>query len=85
MRTQNPKDLAKKILEYDSIPRKRNEMLPDSLDSLLARAENYEIKLIDRIPIYVIYQTVTADHQGMIIHIDIYDRDKAYLSPMIHP
>ncbi len=85
MRTQNPIDLAKKILEYDSIPRKRNEMLPDSLDSLLARAENYEIKLIDRIPIYVIYQTVTADQHGMIVHIDIYDRDKAYLSAMIHP
>lgn len=83
MRTHKPIDLAKKILEYDSIPRRRNDILPDSLDSLLARAKNYEIRLIDRIPIFIIYQTVTVDHKGMIVHIDIYDRDKKFIKTMM--
>lgn len=83
MRTHKPIDLAKKILEYDSIPRRRNDILPDSLDSLLARAQNYEIRLIDRIPIYIIYQTVTVDRNGMIVHIDIYDRDKKFIKTIM--
>lgn len=83
MRTQSPVELAKKILEYDSIPRRRNDIIPDSLDSLLARGNNYEIRLLDRIPIYIIYQTVTADENGMIIHPDVYDRDKKYLKTLL--
>lgn len=83
MRTHKPIDLAKKVLEYDSIPHRRNDVLPDSLDSLLARAENYEIRLIDRIPIYIIYQTVTVDRNGMIVHIDIYDRDKKFIKTLM--
>ena len=79
MRTQYPLDLAKKILEYDYIPYKRNEMLPDSLDSILAREENYEIKLINRIPIYIEYRTVVSKNQHMIVHHDVYGRDEEYL------
>jgi len=83
MRTQSPIDLAKKILEYDSVPRRRNDIIPDSLDSLLARGKNYEIRLLDRIPIFIIYQTVTADKNGMVMYIDIYDRDKKYLKTLL--
>ncbi|MDX2361298.1 MAG: L,D-transpeptidase family protein [Crocinitomicaceae bacterium] len=80
MRTQNPIDLARTILHYDSIsPWKVNEMRPDSLDTLLARAENYEIKLIEQIPIFIEYQTVVRNGMQMSMHIDVYARDEEYL------
>ncbi len=84
MRTQNPIDLAKKILHYDSIsPWKYNKMRPDSLDTLLGRKENYEISLMDPIPIFVEYQTVTRDPENkMVVYIDIYGRDEEYLKIM---
>jgi L,D-transpeptidase YcbB len=83
MRTHKPIDLAKKILEYDSIPRKRNEVLPDTLDSLLARQNNYEIRLLDRIPIFIIYQTVAAEGNALITYPDIYGRDEKYLKVLL--
>lgn len=83
MRTQNPIDLAKIVLERDLYRNIQNEMIPDSLDSLLARGNNYEIKLLDPIPIFVEYQTVTRDkNENMVIHIDIYGRDEEYLKIM---
>lgn len=82
MRTQNPVDLAKKILEYDSIPRKRNSILPDSLDSLLTLEENYEIKLVSRIPIFIEYRTVDRCAQGICVFPDVYGRDQKFLRLM---
>lgn len=83
MRTQNPIDLAKVILERDLYRNKQNEMIPDSLDSLLARGKNYEIKLLDPIPIFVEYHTVTrGKNDEMVIHIDIYGRDEEFLKIM---
>lgn len=81
MRTQNPVDLAKTILHYDSTSRYRyNEMRPDSLDTLLGRKENYDIQLKDRVPIYIDYVTVTRskDYQ-MVINHDVYGRDEEYI------
>lgn len=81
MRTQNPVDLAKKILLYDSIsPRRMNAIRPDSLDSLLGLEENYEIPLKERIPIYVDYVSVArSDSNEMIIYHDVYGRDEEYI------
>lgn len=83
MRTQHPVDLAKAILERDALGRKENEMISDSLDSLLARGDNYTIKLLDPIPIFIEYQSVTRDRNNrMIVYIDIYGRDEEYLKIM---
>lgn len=84
MRTQHPVDLAKVILSRDSIPYRGNEMIPDSLDSILARKAdfNYGIKLVDPIPIFVDYVSVARDKDRMIVHIDIYGRDEEYLKIM---
>lgn len=84
MRTQNPIDLAKRILERDSIPYKGNTVKPDTLDSILVRGKqfNYAIKLIEPIPIYIDYVSVVRQQQRMVIHLDIYGRDEEYLKIM---
>jgi murein L,D-transpeptidase YcbB/YkuD len=81
MRTQYPIDLAKIILERDSIPYKGNIMKPDSIDSILHRNTDfdYRIKLVDPIPIYIDYITVGRIEQEMIVYLDIYGRDEEYL------
>lgn len=81
MRTQNPVDLAKTILYYDSIsPRKRNDIIPDSLDSLLDLEENYDIQVVDRFPIYIDYVTVYSRNGQMIVGHDIYGRDEEFIA-----
>jgi murein L,D-transpeptidase YcbB/YkuD len=82
MRCEKPVDLAKTILDYDSVRRKRNDITADSLDSLLIDAKNYTIKLKNTIPIYVEYNTVVADRKQLIFHIDIYKREEEYLKIM---
>ena len=79
MRTQYPADLAKVILERDEYNNKFNEMIPDSLDTLLGRGNNFEIRLLDPIPIFVEYRTVTRANNQMKMHIDIYGRDEEYI------
>lgn len=81
MRTQNPVELGRQILFYDSIPnRKRNDITPDSLDSLLTLEENYEILLKDKIPIFIEYiSVVRSPEQKMIIMHDVYGRDEEYI------
>ena len=89
MRCQNPVDLGKLILDYDTLrPKKRkiggkgNPLTPDSLDSLMNLAENYEIRLKDPVPVFVEYQSVVADKEHMVFHLDIYRRDEEYLKIM---
>jgi murein L,D-transpeptidase YcbB/YkuD len=82
MRCENPIDLGKTLLDYDSIRRKRNDLTADSLDSLLGLEENYVIKLKDPVPIFVEYNTVYADREVMIFYLDIYKRDEEYLKIM---
>ncbi len=82
MRCENPVDLGKVILDYDSIGRKRNDLTRDSLDTLLGRAKNFVIELKKPIPIYVEYNTVFADKEKLIFHLDIYKRDEEYLKIM---
>ncbi|MCR9173320.1 MAG: L,D-transpeptidase family protein [bacterium] len=84
MRTQHPVDLAKVILHRDSTRYGGNEMIPDSLDSILSRKTdfNYHIKLLDPIPIYIDYVTVARQKDRMVVHVDIYGRDEEYLKIM---
>lgn len=83
MRTQNPVDLATRILERDVRGRKVNDvMIPDSLDSIMARGENYTIPLLDPIPVFIEYVTVNRVGEQMVTHIDIYGRDEEYLKIM---
>jgi murein L,D-transpeptidase YcbB/YkuD len=82
MRCQDPVDLGKTILDYDSLKRKRNDITADSLDSLITVGENYIIKLKDPIPIFVEYNTVYADREQFIFYLDIYKRDEEYLKIM---
>ena len=81
MRTQNPVELGRRVLFYDSIPhRKRNDITPDSLDSLLQLEENYEILLKDKFPIFVEYLSVVrSEEQKMLILHDVYARDEEYI------
>ena len=79
MRCQNPVDLGKMILNYDSLGRKRNDLTADSLDSLILLKENYVIKLKDQVPIFIEYATVTADIDRIVFWLDIYKRDEEYL------
>lgn len=82
MRCERPVDLGKLLLDYDSVGRKGNALIGDSLDSLLTIGENFPIRLLKPVPIFVEYQTVSADKKHMIFHIDIYKRDEEYLKIM---
>ncbi len=75
MRCKDPVDLAKIILDYDSIPKKRNYYTRDSLDTLITKAVHEELKLITPIPIYVEYITVTAGEDYPVFHFDIYRKE----------
>lgn len=82
MRTQNPIELAKIILDRDERRNKFNIMTSDSLDTLFSRGENYEIKLLQPIPIYIEYLSVTSKGKDMKMFIDVYGRDEEYLKIM---
>lgn len=82
MRCENPVELGRLLLDYDSIGRKGNALIGDSLDSLMSVGENFPIRLLKPVPIFVEYQTVSADKDRMIFHIDIYKRDEEYLKIM---
>lgn len=75
VRCEKPIELAKEVLLMD-----RNDLLPDSLDSLIPRKEQVHISLKKRIPICLNYVTVTADSDGKLyFHWDVYRRDEPYL------
>ncbi len=88
MRTQNPVQLGKIILEKDSLsPRRFNPVRPDTLDSLLFSIsdtipfedKHVEIKLIDPVPIFVEYETGAREGQKMRLHSDIDGRNEDYI------
>ncbi len=82
MRCQYPDSIAKVILNYDSVRTKRNPITALMFDSLLNLNENYRIKIIDPVPIYVEYRTVYADRTNIIFYPDIYLRDEEFLNIM---
>ncbi|MFT5859646.1 MAG: murein L,D-transpeptidase YcbB/YkuD [Flavobacteriaceae bacterium] len=82
MRTQNPVQLAEAILERDQLDFRENDIIVDSLDSIMVKAVRRDIKLIDPIPIFIEYITVARRGDEMITYIDIYGRDEEYLKIM---
>lgn len=76
MRCENPVDLAKAILFYDSLPKKRNPFKPDTLDTLLSQVNHLTIRLLEAIPIYVVYETVAAERNSLVFHLDLYRREE---------
>ncbi len=80
MRCQNPLDLAKLILDYDSVPNKRNYYTRDSLDTLINTSKHQELKLVSGIPIYVEYISVTIGEEFPIFHFDIYRKEEDIIS-----
>ena len=79
MRCENPIELAKEILFFDSIPKKRNPFKPDTLDTLLLQVENRSIPLLRPIPIFIIYETVAAEKEKLIFHFDLYRREEEFV------
>ncbi len=83
IRLQNPVDIAKIILDNDSIHFKRNEITSVEMDRLFQLFDNYKINLRDPVPIFVEYKTVTFQENRLIFHPDIYLKDEKYLKLMI--
>lgn len=79
MRAQYPVELAKMILENDSTKRGKNEITPLLLDSLFVVGDHHRINLIDPVPIFVEYKTVTITQNILVFHPDIYKRDEKYV------
>lgn len=80
MRCENPVELAKTILDFDSLrPKNRNVYVRDSIDSILQREQNFVIPLKWSIPIYVEYLTVSASQENIFFHLDLYKRDEEYI------
>lgn len=75
VRCENPVDLGKLILLRDE-----NKMTPDSLDTILARQENFHIQLKSTIPIWFDYISVVPQRNGELVFLkDIYMKDDEYL------
>ena len=82
MRCEFPIELAKLILDYDSISGRRNPITSDSLDSMLLKVENRPFPLKDPIPIFVEYTSVCASREGILFYLDIYKREEDFLRIM---
>jgi murein L,D-transpeptidase YcbB/YkuD len=76
MRCEKPVDLAKEILSYDSIRKKGNPFSPDTLDTLLTEVKNRSIPLLQAVPIFIVYETVVAEKDRLIFHLDLYRREE---------
>jgi murein L,D-transpeptidase YcbB/YkuD len=76
IRTENPLELAKIVLELDE-----NPVTADSLDSLmLLPLKHHKIPIKDRIPIFIEYHTVVITPEKEVVLLrDIYFRDDKYI------
>ena len=79
MRCDKPIDLAKAILERDENYKMKNPIIADSLDSIFARNLNYEIPLLQYIPVIMEYNTVIVKDQQVKVFPDIYGREGEYI------
>jgi murein L,D-transpeptidase YcbB/YkuD len=84
MRCERPVELAKVMLQYDSLGKKGNPMTGDSLDSLLSLQINHPLRLLSPVPIFVEYQTVVADRQGIYFHHDLYSRETSLVKILLY-
>jgi murein L,D-transpeptidase YcbB/YkuD len=76
MRADDPIELGKLFLTHDKIGKKTNEVTPDSLQSLIDSSFHQKIPLLQAIPIFVTYQTVTSDRNRLYFHLDLYRREQ---------
>jgi murein L,D-transpeptidase YcbB/YkuD len=84
MRCENPIELAKVMLQYDSLGKKGNPITGDSLDSLLSLQTNHPLRLLTPVPIFIEYQTVVADRQGIYFHHDLYSRETSLVKILLN-
>ncbi len=76
MRTEAPIALGMTILNQDHIGSKFNQVSGDSLQKLTANLIHQKIPLLQPIPLFVYYQTVTADRDGLHFFLDLYQREQ---------
>lgn len=76
MRTEAPIELGKAILNQDYIGSKFNQVSGDSLQKLTTNLIHQKITLLQPIPLFVYYQTVTADRDGLHFFLDLYQREQ---------
>lgn len=76
MRTEAPIALGMTILNQDHIGKKFNSVNGDSLQKLTANLIHQKIPLLQPIPLFVYYQTVTADRDGLHFFLDLYQREQ---------
>jgi len=79
MRCEQPIELAKLMLTYDQKANKLNPVTPDSLQMLIDQGVHQAIPLLNHLPIFVNYTSVTADQKGLYFHLDLYQRDQKLL------
>ncbi|MEN9742608.1 MAG: hypothetical protein RLZZ65_413 [Bacteroidota bacterium] len=80
MRCELPIELGKTILTFDQRNKKLNPISADSLQTLIDQEIHQNIPLLKPLPIFVEYNTVCANLNGLYFYIDLYQKDKAYLA-----
>jgi hypothetical protein len=76
MRADDPIELGKLMLTFDKRGDKINKVSADSLQVLIDQKIHQRIPLLQHIPIFVMYQTVTSDKNGLHFHLDLYQREQ---------
>ena len=76
MRADDPIELGKLLLTYDKKGDKMNKVSADSLQVLIDQKIHQRIPLLQHIPIFIMYQTVTSDSIGLHFHLDLYQREQ---------
>ena len=76
MRADDPIELGKLMLTYDKRGDKINKVSADSLQVLIDQKIHQRISLLQHIPIFIMYQTVTSDRNGLHFHLDLYQREQ---------
>ncbi len=84
MRCERPLELAKVMLQFDSLGKKSNPITGDSLDSLMNLQTNHPLRLLSPVPIFVEYQTVVADRQGIYFHHDLYSKETSLVKILLN-
>jgi hypothetical protein len=76
MRADDPIELGKLMLTYDKRGDKINKVSADSLQVLIDQKIHQRISLLQHIPIFIMYHTVTSDRDGLYFHLDLYQREQ---------
>ena len=80
IRADDPIALGKLLLMHDKIGMKTNKVTPDSLQILIDQQLHQKIPLLQAIPIFITYQTVTSDRNKLYFHLDLYQREQELIA-----